>query len=200
VKKISAANSNLEDAGREPTMPAYIAMLRGINVGGHNTIKMEHLRALCSDSGFQNVETYVQSGNIVFQTRIEDPSNLSRRISEKILRASGFDVPVIVRSSIEMRSVIANNPFLKEKGIDSSKLHVTFLSETVQESVLKRLERLLKNPDRFYGAPREIYLYCPGGYGRTKLSNNAIEKALSVRATTRNWKTTNTLLEMVSKL
>jgi uncharacterized protein (DUF1697 family) len=200
VKKISAANSNLDDAGREPTMPAYIAMLRGINVSGHNTIKMEHLRALFSDLGFRNVETYVQSGNIVFQTRIENPSNLSRRISETILLASRFDVPVIVRSSIEMQSVIANNPFLKEKGIDSSKLYVTFLSETVQESVLKKLEPLSKDPDRFYGAPREIYLYCPGGYGRTKLSNNAIEKALSVRATTRNWKTTNTLLEMVSKL
>jgi uncharacterized protein (DUF1697 family) len=200
VKKNSAANSNLDEAGREPSMPAYIAMLRGINVSGHNTIKMEHLRALCSDLGFRNVETYVQSGNIVFQTGTENPSNLSRRISEKILLASGFDVPVILRSSIEMRSVIANNPFLKEKGIDSSKLHVTFLSETVQESVLKRLEPLSKNPDRSYGAPQEIYLYCPGGYGRTKLSNNAIEKALSVRTTTRNWKTTNTLLEMVSKL
>ena len=200
MKKISAANSNLDDAGREPTMPAYIAMLRGINVSGHNTIKMEHLRALFSDLGFRNVETYVQSGNIVFQTRIENPSNLSRRISETILLASKFDVPVILRSSIEMQSVIANNPFLKEKGIDSSKLHVTFLSETVQESVLKKLEPLSNNPDRFYGAPREIYLYCPDGYGRTKISNNAIEKALSVRATTRNWKTTNTLLEMVSKL
>jgi uncharacterized protein (DUF1697 family) len=199
VKKISAANSNLEDARREQTMPAYIAMLRGINVSGHNTIKMEHLRALCIDLGFRNVETYVQSGNIVFQTRIENPSNLSRLISEKILLASGFDVPVILRSSIEMRNVIANNPFLKEKRIDSSKLHVTFLSETVQESVLKRLEPLSNYPDRFYRAPQEIYLYCPGGYGRTKLSNNAIEKALSVRATTRNWKTTNTLLEMVSK-
>jgi len=99
-----------------------------------------------------------------------------------------------------MRNVIAKNPFLKEKGIDSSKLRVTFLSETAQKGSMKELETLATGLDRFYPASYEIYLYCPSGYGRTKLSNNAIEKALSVKATTRNWKTTNTLFEMVSKL
>src|SRR6266480_316281 len=160
------------------TMDAYIAMLRGVNVTGHNTIKMKDLRGLFQGLGFRNVETYIQSGNIVFQ----------------------IDTPVIVRTSKEMRNVIANNPFLKEKGIDSSKLHVTFLSEIAQRNSVKKLETLATSPDRFYPASHEIYLYCPGGYGRTKLSNNAIEKALSVEATTRNWKTTNALFEMVSKL
>src|SRR6266571_1470483 len=181
-------------------MPAYIAMLRGINVGGRKTIKMEHLRALCSSLGFRNVETYVQSGNIVFQTSIENPAALSKRIGETILHSFGFDAPVIVRTSKEMRNVIANNPFLKEKGIDSSKLHFTFLSETAQKGSVKKLESLATSQDRFHLAAREIYLHCPSGYGRTKLSNNAIEKALLVKATTRNWKTTNTLFEMVSKL
>ncbi len=181
-------------------MPGYIAMLRGINVGGHKTIKMEDLRALCSGVGFRNVETYVQSGNVVFQTPIENPAILSKRIGETVLQSFGFDVPVIVRTSKEMRNVIANNPFLKEKDIDSSKLHVTFLSETPQKGSLKKLEALSTSPDRFYPSLHEVYLYCPGGYGRTKLSNSAIEKALSVRATTRNWKTTNTLFEMVSEL
>ncbi len=181
-------------------MPAYIAMLRGINVSGHKTIKMEDLRSLCSDLGFRNVETYVQSGNIVFQTSIENSAALTKCIGEAILHSFGFDAPVIVRTSKEMRNVIANNPFLKEKDIDSSKLHVTFLSETAQKSSLKKLETLSTGPDRFYAALQEIYLYCPGGYGKTKLSNSAIEKALSVRATTRNWKTTNTLFEMVSTL
>ncbi len=181
-------------------MPGYIAMLRGINVSGHKTIKMEDLRALCSGLGFRNVETYVQSGNIVFQTPIENPAVLSKRISETIHQSYGFDVPVIIRTSKDMRNVIANNSFLKEKDVDSSKLHVTFLSETPQKGSLKKLEALSTGPDRFYAALHEIYLYCPGGYGRTKLSNSAIEKALSVRATTRNWKTTNTLFEMVSEL
>ena len=181
-------------------MLTYIAMLRGINVSGHKTIRMEDLRTLCSGLGFHNVETYVQSGNIVFQTPIRNPAALSKRIGEKILQSFGFDAPVIVRTSKQMRKVITNNPFLKEKNVDSSKLHVTFLSETPQERSLKKLETLSTNPDRFYAAPQEIYLYCPSGYGKTKLSNVAIEKALSVRATTRNWKTTNTLSEMVSKL
>ncbi len=181
-------------------MAAYIAMLRGVNVGGHNTIKMDALQGLCQGLGFRNVETYVQSGNIVFQTATDNPAVLSKRIGETVLHSFGFNIPVIVRTSKEMRNVIGNNPFLKEKGIDSFKLHVTFLSETAQKGSEKKLETLATSPDRFYPASHEIYLYCPGGYGRTRLSNNAIEKALSVEATTRNWKTTNALFEMVSKL
>lgn len=119
-------------------MPAYVAMLRGINVSGHNAIKMERLRGLCNSLGFDDVETHVQSGNIVFQTGIENPAALSKLIGETILQSFGFDAPVIVRTSKEMRNVIANNPFLKEKGIDSSKLHVTFLSETEQRGSAKK--------------------------------------------------------------
>ncbi len=175
-------------------------MLRGINVSGHNSIKMEQLRGLCNRLGFQKVETYVQSGNIVFQAKIENPAVLSKRIGESILDSFGFETPVIIRTSKEMENVVANNPFLKEKDVDSSKLHVTFLSEGAQNSSLKRLEELATSQDKFHLASHEIYLYCPGGYGRTKLSNNAIEKVLSVTATTRNWRTTNILLDMVSKL
>jgi len=182
------------------TMAAYIAMLRGVNVSGHNTIKMDALRGLCQGLGFRNVDTYAQSGNIVFQTLLENPAAISKRIRETVLQSFGFNTPVIVRTSKEMRNVIVNNPFLKEKDIDSTKLHVTFLSETAQKGSAKELEILATSPDRFYPASHEIYLYCPGGYGRTKFSNNAIEKALSVKTTTRNWKTTNTLFEMVSRL
>src|SRR5437773_8949965 len=181
-------------------MPAYVAMLRGINVAGHKTIRMDHLRELCSGLGFRHVETYVQSGNFVFQTPISNPAAVSKRIGETIHHSLGFDAPVIIRTSQQMRNVIVNNPFLKEKDIDSTKLHVTFLSETAQKGSAKELEILATSPDRFYPASHEIYLYCPGGYGRTKFSNNAIEKALSVKTTTRNWKTTNTLFEMVSRL
>ena len=190
----------LEALGPVQSMAAYVAMLRGVNVSGHSTIKMEALRGLCQGLGFRNVDTYVQSGNIVFQTLLESPAAISKRIGETLLQSFGFNTPVIVRTSKEMRNVIVNNPFLKEKDIDSTKLHVTFLSETAQKGSAKELEILATSPDRFYPASHEIYLYCPGGYGRTKFSNNAIEKALSVKATTRNWKTTNTLFEMVSRL
>ncbi len=181
-------------------MPGYVAMLRGINVAGHKTIGMEHLRTLCRDIGFQNVETYVQSGNVVFQTQKETPAVLSKRIGEAILHSFGFETAIIVKTSKQMENVIANNPFLKEKDVDSSKLHVTFLSEIPKKGSSKKLRELGTSPDQFHAAQDEIYLYCPNGYGRTKLSNNAIEKALSVTATTRNWKTTNVLFEMVSRL
>ena len=180
-------------------MPAYVAMLRGVNVTGHNSIKMEQLRELCDRLSFQKVETYVQSGNIVFQAKTENPTLLSKRICESILDAFGFETPVIVRTSKEMENVIANNPFLKEKEVDSSKLYITFLREATQKSSLNTNAKFATSKDRFFLASREIYLYCHEGYGRTKLSNNAIEKALSVTATTRNWRTTNTLLDMVSK-
>ena len=181
-------------------MPPYIAMLRGINVGGHKTIRMEHLRALCSDIGFQKVETYVQSENIIFQSPMESPAAVSQSIGEAILHSFGAKAPVIVRTSKQMRSLVANNPFLKVEDLDTSKLHVTFLSEIAQKGSLQRLRELATSPDRFHATQDEIYLYCPNGYFRTKLSNNAIEKALSVTATTRNWKTTNVLFQIVSKL
>ena len=180
-------------------MPAYVALLRGINVSGRNTIKMEQLRGLCNRLGFERVDTYLQSGNIVFQAATKNPADLSKRIRETILNSFRFDIPVIVRTSKEIENVLANNPFLKEKDVDTSKLHVTFLQEAAQRSSLEKLEGLATGQDRFCPASREIYLDCRGGYGRTKLSNNAIEKALSVTATTRNWRTTNTLYEMASK-
>jgi uncharacterized protein (DUF1697 family) len=181
-------------------VPAYIAMLRGINVSGQKLVRMERLRESCAMLGFRSVETYVQSGNIVFLDAKKSPSNLSKSIGQAILRELGFEVPVVVRTSREMRDLIEGNPFLKESGVDQSKLYVTFLLEAAPKSALKNLERLSSEPDRFYIGRKEIYLYCPGGYGRTKLSNAAFEKALSVKATTRNWKTVNTLLEMASKL
>jgi uncharacterized protein (DUF1697 family) len=98
---------------------------------------MEDLRALCGDLGFRNVETYVRSGNIVLQSSLENPTIISKRIGAKIIESFGFEVPVIVRTSKEMRKVISNNPFLKENGIDSSKLYVTFLSEIVQKPLWK---------------------------------------------------------------
>ena len=178
---------------------AHVAMLRGVNVSGQKIIRMERLRASCAALGFRNVETYLQSGNIVFVTARQPPSSLATRICDRIRRDFGFDVPVIVKTSGEMADVVAHNPFLRKRGIDVSKLHVTFLAAAVSPAALKNLETLAKPPDRFHAGPREIYLYCPGGYGRTALSNTAVESALSVTATTRNWKTVNALFAMAKQ-
>src|SRR5215469_3331685 len=108
-------------------MPAHIAMLRGINVGGQKAIRMERLRSLCAALGFRNVETYLQSGNVVFLAGRQAPSSLGARIGDAIRRDFGFVVPVIVKTSREMADVVAGNPFLRARGIDVAKLHVTFL-------------------------------------------------------------------------
>src|SRR5256886_4896731 len=146
-------------------------MLRGINVSGRKTIKMQDLRTLCDKLGFRNVQTYVQSGNIVFETRKGTPANLSKQISKAIQDAYGLDVPVFIRTLMEMQRIISANPFLKEKNIDQSKLHVTFLSETPQTDSLRELGNVPVGPDRFHSVHNEIYLHCPNGYGMTKLCN-----------------------------
>ncbi len=177
-------------------MPTYIAMLRGINVGPGKIVKMERLRASFEALGFDGVKTYVQSGNVIFESEQKSPAGLSNKIEEKIQRDFGFTVPVLLKTSKEIDQIVSDNPLLKEKGIDHSKLHVTFLSDAPPKTAVKVLEALATDRERFCISNREIYLYCPDGYGNTKLSNNAIEKKLSVVATTRNWRTVNTLLEM----
>ena len=171
-------------------------MLRGINVSGHKIIKMEQLRASFAALGFRNVKTYVQSGNVVFEATNDSAPNLSKKIEKKILSDFGFSVPVLLKTSKEIQEIIKCNPLLETPAIDHSKLHVTFLSGDPPKTALEQLRLLAATPEQFRVIGREIYLYCPNGYGNTKLSNAAIEKKLSVVATTRNWKTVNTLLAM----
>jgi len=177
-------------------MPVYISMLRGINVGGHNRIKMTALRELFEALGLEQVQTYIQSGNVVFTAGKMPPLRVSKKIEERIAKDFGFRVPVVTRTSAEMGGVIESNPFLKTKGIDPTKLHVTFLSEAPDPAALNKLEPLAAKPDQFQSKGNEIYLYCPNGYSNTKLTNSAIERILAAPATTRNWNTVNKLYEM----
>jgi uncharacterized protein (DUF1697 family) len=186
--------------GNVEIVAAYIAMLRGINVSGQKIVRMQDLRELCAVLGFRSVATYLQSGNIVFLNEEKPSFGLSKGIGEAILHEFGFAVPVFVKTLKEMKGVIEGNPFLKERGIDRSKLHVTFLAEAAPQSARKNLERLPAKRDQFCVGRQQIYLYCPDGYGNTKFSNTALEKVLCVAATTRNWKTVSTLYEMASKL
>jgi uncharacterized protein (DUF1697 family) len=172
-------------------------MLRGVNVGG-NSLKMEWLRKACSDVGLENVRTYVQSGNIVFSSRL-GATKLAPMLKAMIDAETRLPVTVVVRSATDMRAIVEANPFLKRKGIDVSKLHVTFLAEKPLKPSTEKLEALAGSRDEYQLAAREIYLHCPINYGETKLSNTAIEKALAVGATTRNWKTVTTLCEMASE-
>jgi uncharacterized protein (DUF1697 family) len=174
----------------------FIALLRGINVGGHKIIKMDQLRKAFEGLGFEDVVTYVQSGNVVFKSPKNTSADLSRKIEEMLLRRFSMSVPVIVRTAEEVGEVLRNNPFLKERGTDVSKLHVTFLSHTPQKAAIRGLDAIAAGVDQFHYCGQEIYLHCPNGFGGTKLSINAFEKVLAVGATTRNWNTVNKLYEM----
>jgi uncharacterized protein (DUF1697 family) len=178
-------------------MKTYVAILRGVNVSGHKIIKMERLRAAFEDMGFANVKTYVQSGNVVFATA-EPPAGLAAKIERTILNEFGFDVPVLTKSSKELQEIVKRNPFVKDAAIDQAKLHVTFLSDDPPRNALELLQPLAVGAEQVRLVSRAVYLYCPNGYGNTKLNNTAIEKKLSCRATTRNWATTNKLLEMAA--
>jgi|SRR5467141_2291308 len=180
-------------------MPVYIAMLRGINVGGQKLVKMEKLRSSFVSLQFKQVITYVQSGNVIFDASKAPSTKLSELIRERISGDFGFQIPVVLRTVVGMKKIVHDNPFLKDTKIDHSKLHVTFLSQLPATANNGRLDGLDSDPDQFRVRGQEIYLYCPNGYGRSKLSNNAIEKLLGVEATTRNWKTVNTLAEMSSE-
>jgi len=174
----------------------FIAMLRGINVSGHKIIKMEQLRASFDGLGFKNLKTYVQSGNVVFEAKSEPAAKVCEKIERRILGDFGFSVPVLLKTSKELGEIVKRNPFLNDAAIDRSRLHVTFLSGVPPKTALELLQPLAVPSEQLRVIGREIYLYCPDGYGKSKLSNVAIEKRLAVRATTRNWATTNALLTM----
>jgi uncharacterized protein (DUF1697 family) len=176
-------------------MSIYIAMLRGVNVGGI-ILKMERLRESFLAMGFQNIRSYVQSGNVLFEAGRESATRLSETIEQQITQDFGLAISVLMRTPKAMQAIIQHNPFLPDPAIDQSKLHVTFLSVDPPQNALDLLQPLATKPEQVHVLGREVYLYCPHGYGQTKLSNSAIERKLSVRATTRNWKTTNTLLAM----
>jgi uncharacterized protein (DUF1697 family) len=176
---------------------AYVAMLRGVNVGG-NSLKMAWLRGSCEAMGLRDVRTYLQSGNIVFSSTL-GAAKLAAMLKETIDRQTRLPVPVIIRSAKEMTDIVKGNPFLTGRGIDASKLHVTFLGEAQRQPDTARLDKLAGTRDEYRLARHEIVLHCPINYGETKLSNAAIEKALGVGATTRNWNTVTTLAAMASE-
>jgi uncharacterized protein (DUF1697 family) len=175
-------------------MTTHIALLRGVNVG-NNMLKMEHLRAMLAGLGFADVRTYLQSGNALFSAK-GAPADLAAKIERKVSEATRLPVSVIVRTRAELQRVIAGNPFAKEAGTAPKTVHVAFLAGEASKAGIAAISRLSAGPDRWHAAASEIYLCCPDGYARTKLNNTALERALGVRATTRNWNTVMALHAM----
>ena len=176
-------------------MTKHIALLRGINVGGRNKLPMKDLARLFQDVGCSSVKTYIQSGNVVFEAGDLTVEELPRLLAESIHRAFGLEVPVVLRSAAELRRIVESNPYLAE-GTEEKALHVAFLAETPGAEAVDSLDPDRSPPDRYTVQGREIYLLCPNGLARTKLTNAYFDRGLGTTSTVRNWKTTRKLLEM----
>ena len=168
---------------------AYIILLRGINVSGKNKIPMLDLRTLLNDLEYQNVQTYIQSGNIILESTFSK-NETSQRINKSIKEKFGFDIPVIVRTIPELKKTIENYPF----SIENEKIVAfTFLDRS---SEIKEIEIKNIGEDQYKINGDVVYLNCPSTFAKTKISNNVLEKKLQVIATTRNLRTTLKLLEL----
>jgi uncharacterized protein (DUF1697 family) len=181
-------------------MPVVISMLRGVNVGGHNKIKMDGLRALCESLKLRDPRTYVQSGNVVFRTGERDLGRLAKRLENEIERSFGFRPDVIFRTTTELREAIARSPFATRRGIEPSKLLVIFLANDPSQEAREQVLKIKTDPEELRIDGREIYIYYPNGLARPKLSWAVIEKTLKTRGTGRNWNSVTKLLEMAETL
>lgn len=177
-------------------MTKHLALLRGINVSGHNMIKMDALKKMLENMGFQNVETYIQSGNVFVDSDEENAASVGFKIKQEIFREFGHDVPVVVITKNDLELCFKNNPYLKEKDCDTKKLYVAFISKELSPLALNDLKISNFKPDEAAIDASRIYIKYAVGAGKTKLDQKYIEKKLNATATIRNWNTVTKLLEM----
>jgi len=174
-------------------MHTYISILRGINVSGKNIVKMADLKQLYQTLGFLDVITYIQSGNVVFKTKEQNINIMKKNINNIITTQYGYNIPVLILKSDKLRKIIESVPF---KDFETSKLYVTFLANKCTNPPIDLILEKKAGSELVHLSEEAVYVFCPDGYGKTKLSNNFLEKQLKVAATTRNWKTVNKLLEL----
>lgn len=175
----------------------YAALLRGINVGGNKKLAMADLRQLLAGLGYDTVATYLQSGNAVFSSAGQPPSKLAAAIEKRIAADLAATVRVMVRTADELADVVSRSP-LPDGPENPSRFFVAFLSGAPEPQAVKDIEAQDFGPDRIWVSGAEAYLWCPNGAGQTLLTNNAVEKRLSVAATSRNWNTVNKLVSLTS--
>ncbi len=180
-------------------MPTYIALLRGINVGGRNTIPMAELRALCRSLGFAGPRTLLQSGNLVFTTGDAELTSVQARLEAGIGDAFGFEIPVILRRPAAFRATLERQPWTAEQLRQPKKLVVVFLSEAPGEQALDELRRGNPGPERMHAAGDALYVFYAAGQARSRLTGVRIERALDIRATARNWNTCNRILKLLDE-
>ena len=177
-------------------MEKRIAILRGINVGGRRKVLMDDLKKLFLELDFSEISTYIQSGNVIFNDQSSRSNlELSNMIENAILKRYAFEIPVIVRTVSELIQAVSGNPFYNEEE-DIDRLYLTFLQEKPLEENRIKTEKYQYSPDEFVIRGKEVFIFCPGPYNKTKLSNSFFENKLKVKATTRNWKTVLKLIAL----
>jgi uncharacterized protein (DUF1697 family) len=181
-------------------MTVVVSMLRGVNVGGHNIIKMEALRAVYESLGLLNVQTHIQSGNVLFKTKDQDLDRLTKRIQDAIEKTFGFRPGVVLRTTSDLRDIIARNPFHGRPGIDPRKLLISFLAAQPDAESQAKALALNVAPEELRIDGRELFIYYANGIARPKLSMPQVERALKTTGTARNWNTVTKLLELAEKL
>ncbi len=177
-------------------MTTHLALLRGINVSGHNMLKMDALKRTLEAIGFQNVQTYIQSGNVFVDTKEENAAAVGFKIKQEIFKAFGYEVPVVVIGKSDLEACFKNNPFLKELNLDIKKIYVAFVSTTLRSDSINDLKMSQVKPDEALIDVSRIYIKYAVGAGKTRFDQKYIEKKLNVTATIRNWNTVTQLLKL----
>ena len=180
------------------TMTTCLALLRGVNVAG-STLRMAELKKSLSDLGLAEVQTYLQSGNVIFKSKSGDKAKLAAQIEEQIKKDFGLGISVLVLSAKDIDAIASNNPLWPKTGGEGSHFHSTFLFEPVTKKAFDALSLPAADGERAVLTKGAVLLHCPHGYGRTKLNNTYFEKALGVRATTRNWKSVLALRDLCTE-
>jgi uncharacterized protein (DUF1697 family) len=181
-------------------MSVMICMLRGVNVGAHHRVKMEELKTLCKSLELREPQTYVQSGNVIFKTDEHARIKLAKRMEGAIRKTFGFQTDVVLRSTAELRDVVRRNPFAKRRGLEPSKLLVTFLASDPGEEPRLKVRAMRCAPDELFIDGREAYIYFPNGVGRSTLSWATIPELLKVPGTGRNWNSVTKMLEIAEQM
>ena len=175
-------------------------MLRGVNLGAHNRIKMDDLRALYESLKLENPRSYVQSGNVIFRTKEKNGPQLAKKIQGAIQKKFGCCPEVILRTPDEMRKAIAANPFPEQTKVEPAKVLVTFLAAQPPREAVANLEKLKDFPEELHLKGRELYIYFPNGAGKSKLRWSAVDKLLKVTGTARNWNSVQAMLEIAEEM
>lgn len=173
----------------------YVALLRGINVGGRHKLPMKALARLFEAVGCRDVRTYIQSGNVVFGIGSASPDGLADEVGRRIRAGFGFEAPVVLRRADALEAVIAANPFLGE-GAEEGHLHVGFLAGRPSDEAVESLDPARSDVDSFRVVGTEVYLHVPGGMGRTKLTTDWFDRRLETTMTVRNWRTVTKLVAL----